>query len=860
MTNLKKEKRGIGESREPAGDFSGSRNSRDSFYDGFPKTPATNFSAPESSREFGKKEADDKKTVIKMLDKLISFSIFAIFFGVPLFFTGLTLQGIVFEKQLFFYFWLLLGLVSWTAKGVILGEMNIRKTPLDIPVIGFWLVYLLATVFSVDRWHSFWGMFGDPSRGLMNITALLVAYYLIISNFSKKRLALVLTATVSSGFVVSLWTFLAIRGINFLPGSLVQYSPMSLIGSVSGLGVFFSAMIPIITISILGVAGNDDLNKIFKKILLGILMLMLVLDLVLISALYSFIPWLGLFSGIALFLVFILAKIIRPKISWTWLPMVLFVAIMALRMTGEVSIVKVNLPVEVSPNYKISWDIAVESLKNKFVFGSGPATYGYDFSMNRPQVFNLNAFYNLRFFQGTGIIFEALPTIGGIGTFFMVIIILSFLSIEMYMLSREKEKNKLYSLGLFTAAVVLIIDIMSIRAEGTMLIMTALLGMAALAVTMQESGNQEKYLSLSLKASPKYALALAFVFMVVSAGVAFLFVFLGKIYAADIYAGLANREVSVNQEDSIMKMGKAIKFYEKEPKYFGQMGQYYMVLANKEAMKNDKERDLQKIQQYLNFSIAATRQSSDLAKNDINSVEILAQIYENAGLYVADSLNMAADAYKRGLELDPHNPDYYLKLGQIKISLASTKKDEQERKQLISDANDLFQKAVDEKANYDPGYYQLSLTESALGNTDKSIENGMKAFQINSQNGDYAISLARLFMARGKEDDLKSAEQIYKALITQNDGNISAHFYLGMLYEKMKNKNGAKQEYQKVDNLLIGDNVQETKKQIEKMISNVEKGIENTPENLGLSSNGSSESSTASGGENAESETESVNP
>lgn len=865
VTNLKREKPGVGESREPAGDFSGSRNSRDSFYGGFSKTPAANFPAPESPREFGKKEADDKKTIIKILDKLIGLSIFALFFGIPLFFTGLTLQGVVFEKQLFFYFWLLLGLVSWTAKGVILGEMNIRKTPLDIPVIGFWLVYLLATVFSVDRWHSFWGMFGDPSRGFMNVTALLVAYYLITSNFNKKRLNLVLTAVVCSGAVAMLWTFLAIRGINFLPDVLTQYAPLSLVGSVSGLAVFFSAMLILITLAIFKASEDEKLNPVFKKIILGLLVLELLLDFLLILALNSFVPIAGLLIGSGLFLLFILAGIMQPKKTWVWVPMLIFMiaAAMAFNMLGEISISKINLPVEVSPNYKVSWDIAVESLKNKFVFGSGPATYGYDFSMNRPQGFNLNAFYNLRFFQGTGIIFEALPTIGGIGTFFMVIIILSFLSIEMYMLSREKEKNKLYSLGLFAAAVVLIIDIISIRAEGTMLIMTALLGMAALAVTMQESGNQEKYLSLSLKASPKYALALAFVFMVVSAGVAFLFVFLGKIYAADIYAGSANREVNVNQEDSIMKMGKAIRFYEKEPKYYGQLGQYYMVLANKEAMKSEKERDLQKVQQYLNFSIAATRQSSDLAKNDINSVEILAQVYENAGLYVTDSLSLAADAYKRGLELDPHNPDYYLKLGQIKISLASAKKDEQERKQLISDANDLFQKAVDEKINYDPGYYQLSLTQSALGDTDKAIENGTKALQINSQSGDYAISLARLFTVRGKEDDLKSAEQIYKALVAQNDSNISAHFYLGMLYEKMKNKNGAKQEYQKVDNLLVGDNVQETKKQIEKMISNVEKGIENTPENLGLSGSGSSESESApvSGGEeNTGAETEPVNP
>ncbi len=829
--------------REYPRNFSGFRGEK---HDAFRPSSQAQAQVLESIDE---KETKERKLVVKMMDKVVSLSIFMLFLGVPLFFTGLTFQGIIFEKQLYFYFWLLLGLVSWTAKGVILGEMGIRKTPLDIPIIAFWLVYLLAMFFSVDRWHSFWGMFGDPSRGFMNITALIIFYYLFFSNFNAKRLNLFLTAIITSGAVLSFWTLLAIRGIKFLPDAVSQYAPLSLIGSMAGLGVVFSAMLPIITVAILKLAENEKMASFFKKILTGTLLLVLLLDLVLILSLYNYIPWLGLFTGVAVFLIFILAKIVRPKMSWTWLPMALFVVIMALRMLGEVSMSKINLPVEVSPNYQVSWDIAVNSLKDKFILGSGPATYGYNFSMNRPQDFNLNMFYNLRFFQGTGLFFEALPTIGVIGTFFLAIGILSFLSIELYFLYREKERNKLYSLGLFSAAIIFFIDVFIVRTEGAVLLMAVFIGILSLAVAMHESGTQEKYINLSLKASPKYALALAFVFMVVSAGVAFLFVFLGKIYAADVSAGIAERQIYANQEDSILKMSKAIKLYGKEGKYYGQLGQYYMVLANKEAMKGEKERDLQKIQQYLNFSIAATRQSSDINKNDINSVEVLAQIYENAGIYVIDSLNLAAESYRRGLELEPHNPNYFLKLGQIKVSLASTKKEEQDRRQLIGEARDLFQRAVEEKSNLDSGYYQLSLTQSALGEVDKSIENGAKAIQLNPQNIDYATSLARIYQTRGNEEDLKNAEQIYKAIIAREDGNISAHFYLGLLYEKNKNKSGAKQEYQKVSSLLAGDGVAETKKQIEKMISNVDAGIENTPESLGLTSVQKEEASGSEAGE-----------
>src|SRR3989304_1804396 len=126
------------------------------------------------------------KTAV-FFDMIVSVSLIALFFGLPIFFTGVTFQGIAFEKQIYFYFWLLIGIVAWASKGVITGEMRIRRTPLDIPIGLFWLFYVLAAFFSVDRWHSFFGFFGDPSRGVISVTALVFGYYFLLSHFTLKR-------------------------------------------------------------------------------------------------------------------------------------------------------------------------------------------------------------------------------------------------------------------------------------------------------------------------------------------------------------------------------------------------------------------------------------------------------------------------------------------------------------------------------------------------------------------------------------------------------------------------------------------------------------------------------------------------
>src|SRR3989339_1063845 len=161
----------------------------------------------------------------KLFDFLITFSLGALFFGLPLFFSGVTFQGLAFDKQMYFYFWIILALVFWVIKGIILGEMKIRRTPLDIPIIIFLLTYALATFFSIDRWHSFWGFFGDPSRGLVNILALIVAYYLMFSHLNSKRFNWMVGALLVSGLVASLWSFLGILGIKFLPALLIQNAP-----------------------------------------------------------------------------------------------------------------------------------------------------------------------------------------------------------------------------------------------------------------------------------------------------------------------------------------------------------------------------------------------------------------------------------------------------------------------------------------------------------------------------------------------------------------------------------------------------------------------------------------------------------
>lgn len=768
------------------------------------------------------------------LDIVISVCLVALFFGLPIFFTGLTFQGIAFEKQIYFYFWLLIGIVAWASKGVIVGEMHIRRTPLDIPIWLFWLFYVLTAFFSVDRWHSFFGFFGDPSRGVISVTALVLAYYFLLSHFNPKRFYLMFWSFALSGFLVTIWTLLVTMEIRFLPAVLEKYAPISLIGTVSTLGIFLSVMAPIFLTALFMLWKTDALKKAPRTILTTLVFIALALDLFLLLALYPFVAWIVALGGLSFFMVYILAQIVCPPEQWTWVPMVVFVAVLAFLMIGKVSIVRDNLlPVEVMPSAGLSWQIAKDAVKENFFAGAGPANYGYAFSMFRPDEYNLNALYTLRFYQGTGLFFEALPTIGVIGTILFVLLWLSYVSVGLYLLTREKQRNKVYSLGLLTVAMMFFLTSFIAAINGSLLIIGALLSFLALGTLLWESGSEERHLNLSFKAAPKFALALAFIFMVVSAGVAFVFVFMGKVFVADVYAGKAAR-LSANgpNKDVIGLLERAVVTYPQEGRYYTRLGQEYMTLANIEAGKTEQERNTDAAAFYVRQAVAAAEQGRTLMPNDVMAAESLGLIYENASLYAGDALPKAEELYNRALELEPRNPLYFLKLGQIKRSEGDAKKEGQERDGLYNEARDFFQKSIDQKKNLSAAHYNLSVTLSRLKDLDKAIESAEEALRIENNNLNYRYNLGALYQLRDVEGDNDRAEAIFKDILTANDKLIDVRLSLGLLYEKENKNDAAIAEYRKLLEVLPddgSDNVKNTRDQIKKFIENVQSGVGNLP-------------------------------
>jgi len=768
----------------------------------------------------------------RFLDGVATTSLFMLFFGLPLIFLSLSLQGLIFEKQMFFYFWLLLGLVGWVSKGIVTGELRIRRTPLDVPILLFWATVGISCFFSVDKWHSLWGFFGDPSRGFLNVTALTLAYFFISSHVNLKRFQILLSGVLLSGFLTALWTGLVFLGVQFLPGALLKYAPLSLFGTVRSLTLFFGMLLPLFLLGFtLLFRWFREKNWAFWSIAVA-LSLGILLDLYVLLAVYAFTPWFSVLIGVSFFLIFVLAQVVRFGERLNWMPMALFVTVLVLLMIGNQGSAflskKTTIFPEVALDQGSSWTISKESLKARLMMGSGPATYGYDFSFYKPDSLNAVLQNNFRFYQSGNLFLEILTTVGVIGGFFFLILVLTFLGVGLTGLSRERERNKVFSLGIWATSLVFVVAIFRMPVEGPILVYGVLLLALAIPVLLEESGRDSEIIRLSLKASPKYALALAFTFMVVSAGVAFLFAFIWKAFLADMSAGKASRLAAVEVNDEVLAaMGRAITLMPYEGRYYVTLGQMYMSVVNKEAAKPESERDLDLIKRTVEQSaIPLVEEARTLMPNDVLVQEVAGQIYENVSLLAGsdpDVLARTADVYHRALELEPKNPTFYVKLGLIDRVLANRDEKKADRSTLLNEAKNYFSSAIEKKPDFIAGYLNRGLTEEALGDVPAALQDLEKANTI-GPNSDVQFNMVRMLQIRGTDADLDKAESISLGVLKSDSKNVNILFNLGFVYEKKKDKDKAIETYRKLLDVFGGDQYVDARKQINTLIDNATSG------------------------------------
>lgn len=780
--------------------------------------------------------------VVKGFDRLVSGAIFLIFFLTPLFFTGLVSQGLGFEKMILFYFLVLLGTVAWVSKGVITGELEFKRTPLDLPIVGLLVVSIISTILSVSQKDSLLGSFGNPGKGLVGLVAFILFYYLLVNNINTGRIKLFFWGLVASSGLIAVYSLLQLAGIHILPLAFTKTSSFNPLGSLSALTGYIIVALPLLIIAVSQIEEiHPDANKAAKlavKIIGGAVVLA---SLAILTLLSGFTFWPAALVAAVIILMFLLAKIIKIERGSLVIPVAIFMILIVQLVLGNFSFVRLNLPTEVSLSRTASWQIARNSIVRDPLFGSGPSTFYYSFTKFKSPDFNNTALWNVRFDSASGALFETAATLGALGTIALVVIVLIALSISFIALTKANRKEpQLILLGLFAGSVVLTVLSLLLPVSSSAMLFYFLIAALTVAVTVSIYPEKFKSLNLSFRASAKYALALSAIFLTVSAAVVVLFTVGFKMYLADVYA---QSSLSASEPaDRIEKLTKAIQLAPYQDKYLIELANNYLALANREAGGGG---DQTVIGNNLSAAIDAGKRAVDLSPASAANNESLALIYENASFYVRGALEWAETLYKKDAELDPQNPTPHIRIALINVARANLTQDQKEKDSYLNEAIKKYDEAIAKKNDLAAAYYGQAIAYEKMANNDQAIEQLKKAAVLAGNNIDYRFELGRLYFNRGvakpdlsqaaaadittgegepglsvapdqgvgatirSNDDLKTAEQLFINILSVNPNHANALYSLALLYQKTGNTGEARKMVGALLNILPEDATKE---------------------------------------------------
>lgn len=412
-----------------------------------------------------------------MLNKIIRFFYYILFFITPFLMSSLTSELFEFNKMIFIYFIATCVFFFYFLKMILTKKIIFKRTPFDIPIVIFLLSQILSLIFSIDPHTSLFGYYGRFNGGLISIISYVILYYGFVSNFKLKHIKKALKISLFSSFLVILWG---------LPGKIGhdtscylftgkwtnncwtdQFKPalrmFSTLGQPNWLGAYLAIHFFIAFYFLFSNILKDNKKAALSN---GIYVVYLILNFVSILFTRSRSAFFAVIIGLIFFFIYIL--ILKRNKAKEYLRMIIVVFLIGLFLiilfkTGINTIDKYinwqtyvvkkqsqlkdkDKPQEklnITDSFdirKIVWKGAVE-LGNKYpLFGTGVETFAYSYYFVRPQEHNLTSEWDYLYNKAHNEYLNYFATCGYIGLFSYLAMIFA---VFIFTISKIKKKNLL---------------------------------------------------------------------------------------------------------------------------------------------------------------------------------------------------------------------------------------------------------------------------------------------------------------------------------------------------------------------------------------------------------------------------------
>ncbi len=462
--------------------------------------------------------------LLKYSEKVIEYGFYALAFLVPLVFTPKTFELFEFPKMILVYLLTILIVAAFLVKTVVTGKFNLKRTPLDLPILLYAISCTLSAILSIDRYTSIFGYYTRFNGGLLSFLSYVALYYIFVGEMGpegqegtegregkKEKFVKVLLL---SSLLVSIYGILQHFGIDkdyWVQD--VQRRVFSTLGQPNWLAAYLVMVLPVsLALMVQNFKSQNSNLKSTSQISEPWLRTSayLLVPIALYSAFwftYSLSGLLGFAAAILTFLIFIGKENLRRGLLPLLLVFLAWTAISALTLTPTISerikkifdevVPKVSAVAEeqergsslseprseTGSTVKIRlavWKGTLNLIKDHPLLGTGPETFAYSFLPYRPVELNQTAEWEFLYNKAHNEYLNIAATTGllGLASYLFLIGKIVFLNV--------RTRNNILQAGLFAGWVgVLVSDFFGFSVVATSLLFWLYM---ALGASLTENG------------------------------------------------------------------------------------------------------------------------------------------------------------------------------------------------------------------------------------------------------------------------------------------------------------------------------------------------------------------------------------
>lgn len=654
-----------------------------------------------------------KHQVSTYLDNAITFVLLLVAGITPLLFLNQTTEFFEMPKLIFLVATTLILVGLWIASWIFKGKVIITRTPLDILLLVLAGLIIASTFFSTTKFISVYGDIPNVHGSAVAWLTYILLYFVTVSHLkSFARLKVFLTVLYGSAVVVALITLLSFFNL-YLPFDFAQVANFTPTGSTFSTIAFLLLLLPLPLFSLL------NPNRFFSVPVSLFLSILFTLTISLVGSLTIYIILAAVFAlcifatkpyqvkrTLPVFILPIIVTAVALFLAYTPLPQPL----------NALQQKELAFPKEIQLPFPISWKITASTFRDVPFFGTGPATYLFDFSTYKPLEFNSLAYWNFSFNTAYNEFLQVLATLGILGFSALVFICLVVVRLGWKNLTPAVAEGEHDSTTVLLPAIAisgfLTVALLAVHATTVVSIVISFFIFAILMLSQRTIREKVMEFSLGIRATTsgnqQFDLFPVIIFVIFLIGAVPAFYQLITVVSADYYHRQALAQANKNGALTYQYLQKAETLNPQVDLYRVDMAQTNFALANAIAIQkgpsqaNPKgsltDQDKQTIQTLLSQAVNEGRSGVVLSPRSSRNWEVLGSVYRSISGVAQNALAFSLEAYSQAIQRDPLNPALRLNAGNIYY--AATNYDLAIR---------FFTDAINLKPDYANAYYNLAI-------------------------------------------------------------------------------------------------------------------------------------------------------